>query len=83
MKTDKKEAVRELENKVNGITEVKIEIQERLKNQSIRLYDTLEDNMKLKVELEKTELKQSEKKQLLKQHVSIQKVQSVEWSNKF
>ena len=68
MKTDKQEAVRELENKVKCILEVKVEVEERMRNQSIRLNDTLEDNMKLKVEMEKKWLKQKETEQLLQQH---------------
>ena len=38
-----------------------------MRNQSIRLNDTLEDNMKLKVEFEKNELKQREMERLLQQ----------------
>ena len=40
----------------------------RIRNQSVRLNDTLEDNLKLKVELEKNELKQREMEHLLQQH---------------
>ena len=68
MKTDKKEAIRELENKVKCIYEVKVEVEDKLRKQSVRLNDTLEDNMKLKVELEKNELKQREMEQMLQQH---------------
>jgi hypothetical protein len=67
MKADKQEAVRQLENKVKCITEVKVEVEERLQNQSVRLNGTLEDNMKKKVKMEKNELKQMEMEQLLQQ----------------
>ena len=39
-----------------------------MQKQSVRLNYTLEDNMKLKVELEKNELKQREMEQLIHQH---------------
>jgi hypothetical protein len=68
MKTDKQEAIRELENKIKCISEVKVEVDDRMRNQSARLNDTLEDNMKLKVELEKNELKQRELEQMIQEH---------------
>ena len=55
MKTDKQKAIRVLENKLKCISEVKVEVEERMRRQSVRLNDTLEDNMKLKVELEKND----------------------------
>ena len=67
MNAEKMESTRELENKIKCISEVKLEIDERLKKQSVRLNDTLEDKMRLKVEIEKLELKQSEMDQLLQQ----------------
>jgi hypothetical protein len=70
MRSDKQEAIRELEKKVKCISEVKVEVEERMRNQSLRLNDTLEDNMKLTVEMDKNELKQREMEQLLQQHDS-------------
>ena len=66
-KEDNLEIIRGFENKVECLSEVKKEVDEQLRKQSLRLNDTLEDNMKLKVGLEKTELKQSEMEQLLQQ----------------
>ena len=65
MKKAKEESIRELENKIKCISEVKLEVDERLRKQSVRLNDAIEDNMKLNIELEKHELKQSEMEQLL------------------
>ena len=45
-----------------------MEVQNRMRKQSVRLNDTLEETMKLKVELEKNELKQREMEQLIQQH---------------
>ena len=42
-----------------------MEVDEKLKKHIVRLNDTLEDNMKLRVEIEKLKLKQSEMEQLL------------------
>ena len=65
MRTDKQETIRELDNKVKCIAEVKVEVEEKMRNQSLRLNETLEDNMKLKVEIEKNEIKQRDTEQLL------------------
>ena len=67
MEENKLKVIQEFENKVKCFSEVKMEIDEQLRKQYVRLTDTLEDNMKLKVELEKAELKQSEMEQLLQQ----------------
>ena len=56
---------------------MKLEVDERLRKQSVRLNDTLEDNMKLNIELEKHELKQSEMEQLLqKQYFDVKSAMS-------
>ena len=66
-KEDKLEIIRGFENKMECLSEVKMEVDEQLRKQSVRLNDTLEENMKLKVGLKKTELKQSEMEMLLQQ----------------
>ena len=47
MKTDKQDAIRELENKVKCISKVKVEVKDKIWKQSVRLNDTFEDNLKL------------------------------------
>ena len=42
-----------------------MEVDEKLEKHIVRLKDTREDNMKLRVEIEKLKLKQSEMEQLL------------------